>query len=877
MSQSAPYILQFFAAQPDHSIKLSSVEWSGISQRILRVFDKLEKTPIKFSKGSKNIIQILFVKNANLQNKRFYYNLCHTKELRIIKPILGAEDKSEHSEYTLCPIITIGVHDIMSIYEEAPGLDFEPQTANWREQREQNKFLYTLRLDHRVKFLDSSIWHRYISLNSPHGLAGERALAANDFEHRLEKLLAKIIGYYEQGLYESVAAVTTLEFQCRMLLNSFIDKAGDRGHHEAVTPFKFHSETVMAEKCERILQFMNKEREGGTRLSDLKWNLLMVDDHSNTPLSSIHLEDKKQALEHEKQPSETNPELINKKELIEQLLSAAGTGGNPRVNLQIGDCTKGASKIIWQGIEALKKQTPSFDIILLDYLLGESEISKALKAYGHEFLLEMATVSENGAKLRRGPAGRFWIYPISSFPNAFTDKLRQLNIDGSNRQWFIANGGDPISTPELFCSNFYRLILRQITEYYLHEVALEHWTGQFIGIGDKDVWCQQVKLQIGIEKQKADILGNYRDSSLFLERIDSFLDNQLQYKGFWDILEKWTDTVAKYEKGQSVSSLLAQLHQHKTEGSAHSAVFRLLENQAIRFVEDAEAKLINTAFQQKESGETEVIFSHKSLYDFPKHLGREFPGITKLDLSENKLTTLPPEIIDLEKLTYLNLESNTQLETFPANAILDSKINLRYLNLKNTAIAKILGEESFANTTLRIRALLNQIICSGYDASNAPKKNPPDKTINVFISYSHVAKEKMLRLITHLTQLQREYPGINLWYDDQIPLGSEWDKEIKYQLQNAHIVLLLIDADFMASTYIHDKEVPTALERWKKGECDVIPIYLGACDIASSIRQFQGLPGGPNTPISTYASQDEAWAIVARGIRRKVENLLSQK
>ncbi|MBX2929724.1 MAG: TIR domain-containing protein [Saprospiraceae bacterium] len=876
MSQSAPYTLQFFAAQPDHTIKRSIAEWSGISQQILRAFDKLEKHPVKFSEGSKNIIQILFVKNANLQNKQFYYNLCHTDALRIIKPLLGAKDESLSEKYAPYPIITIGVHDIMSIYEEAPGLDFEPQTANWREQREQNKFLYKLRLDHRVKFLDASIWHRYIALNSLHDPTDEHTPASPDFDHRIEKLLGKIIGYYEQGLYESVAAVTTLEFQCRMLLNSFIDKAGDRGHHEAVTPFKFHSEAVMEGKCERILQFMQQEREGGTRLSDLEWNLLMVDDHSNTPLSSIHLEDETQ-----EQPLEARTELINKKELIEQLLRMgqdASIGGSPAIKIPEYGYTAGGTGIIKKGIEKLKEK--SFDIILLDYLIGQSEINPTLKAYGHEFLLEMTTVAENGANLRRGPAGHFWIYPISSFPNAFTDKLRQLNIDGSNRQWFIANGGDPISTPELFRINFYRLILRQITEYYLHEVALERWTGQFIGIGDKDVWCQQVKLQIGIEKQKVDILGNYRDSSIFLKKIDSFLEEQQHYKDFWNLLEEWTDTIAKYEKGQSVSFLLTQLRQHNAKDSAYAAVFRLLEDQAIRFVEDSEAKLIDTASKQKESGKTELIFSHKSLYDFPKHLGTVFPRITKLNLSDNKLVVLPKEIIDLKDLTHLDLENNTQLEKIPAQAILEGKINLRYLQLKNTAIADNLklGQQAFANTTSNIKNLLEQIIAGGYDSSDTLEEKTHGKKIDVFISYSHKAKDKKDRLVTHLAQLKRDFPGIELWEDGQILPGKEWDDNIKQKLRTADIVLLLIDADFMASTYIHNTEVPAAFERWKEKKCTVIPIYIGPCYMGNSpITQFQGLPGGPNTPISSYVNQEEAWLTVARGICRAIEQLLPKK
>jgi hypothetical protein len=110
------------------------------------------------------------------------------------------------------------------------------------------------------------------------------------------------------------------------------------------------------------------------------------------------------------------------------------------------------------------------------------------------------------------------------------------------------------------------------------------------------------------------------------------------------------------------------------------------------------------------------------------------------------------------------------------------------------------------------------------------------------------------------------------------PLGKtirqEWKDEISQHLETAHLILLLISADFLASDYCYDIEMRRALERNERGEAAVIPIILRKVDNWESapFSKLQCLPKD-GKPITSWTDRDEAWADVARGIRLAIRRL----
>lgn len=115
--------------------------------------------------------------------------------------------------------------------------------------------------------------------------------------------------------------------------------------------------------------------------------------------------------------------------------------------------------------------------------------------------------------------------------------------------------------------------------------------------------------------------------------------------------------------------------------------------------------------------------------------------------------------------------------------------------------------------------------------------------IGLFISYSHKDKEQYIPEILNYVN-EQNCSKIEIWYDDKISPGNEWDEAIKSKLNSADIVLLLLSQSFLMSKYVKENELSVALKRHKSGACRVIPIFVRKCflDNYPEIKDLQGLP-----------------------------------
>ena len=152
------------------------------------------------------------------------------------------------------------------------------------------------------------------------------------------------------------------------------------------------------------------------------------------------------------------------------------------------------------------------------------------------------------------------------------------------------------------------------------------------------------------------------------------------------------------------------------------------------------------------------------------------------------------------------------------------------------------------------------------------KPNSPGST-ELFYSYAHEDEPLLGELLKHLGMLKR-LGVIRDWHDRQITAGSEWKGQIDRHLDASGVILLLVSPDFIASDYCWDVELTRALERHDRGEARVIPVLLRPVD------SWQDAPFGElgvaptdGRPVTSWPNQDEAFADVARHIRRAVEEL----
>jgi len=148
--------------------------------------------------------------------------------------------------------------------------------------------------------------------------------------------------------------------------------------------------------------------------------------------------------------------------------------------------------------------------------------------------------------------------------------------------------------------------------------------------------------------------------------------------------------------------------------------------------------------------------------------------------------------------------------------------------------------------------------------------------VTVFFSYSHNDESLRDELAKHLKLLERTNV-IDAWHDRAIPVGSEWNKAIKTELNEADIILLLISADFLASDYIWDVEVKTAMERHEANDAVVVPVVLRECAwFDAPFGKLQGLPKDAK-PVATYPNMDEPFTFITNHIKKAAKAIRAQK
>src|SRR5437868_10079139 len=101
----------------------------------------------------------------------------------------------------------------------------------------------------------------------------------------------------------------------------------------------------------------------------------------------------------------------------------------------------------------------------------------------------------------------------------------------------------------------------------------------------------------------------------------------------------------------------------------------------------------------------------------------------------------------------------------------------------------------------------------------------------IAIYYASAPEDRLLRerLEKHITLLK--YLGfVSTWHQRELLAGSDWASEIDARLETAHIILLLVSVDFLASGYCYGAELAKALQKHREGTARVIPILLRPVD-----------------------------------------------
>jgi hypothetical protein len=141
--------------------------------------------------------------------------------------------------------------------------------------------------------------------------------------------------------------------------------------------------------------------------------------------------------------------------------------------------------------------------------------------------------------------------------------------------------------------------------------------------------------------------------------------------------------------------------------------------------------------------------------------------------------------------------------------------------------------------------------------------------INVFVSYSHKDYDWLKKVQTQFKALGNIGIKINLWDDTQIKAGDKLYAEIKKTLAETKVAILLVSADFLASEFIANDELPSLLKAAEHYGTKILPVILKPCLFMQhpKLSNFQSI-NDPSRPLSSMSEseQDQVFVDLANRI-----------
>lgn len=154
---------------------------------------------------------------------------------------------------------------------------------------------------------------------------------------------------------------------------------------------------------------------------------------------------------------------------------------------------------------------------------------------------------------------------------------------------------------------------------------------------------------------------------------------------------------------------------------------------------------------------------------------------------------------------------------------------------------------------------------SGSTVLSTPTDPLPKK--RAFISYAHDDSTYLDRFEVHLKgTFNNDRERFVVWSDRDIQDGDLWQQEIEHALESASVAVLLVSADFLASTFIRDYELPVLLRHAKEKKVKLLIFVLNPCSIKKNADlmayQIVNDPDGSFGKLD-YHDRESAWCELA--------------
>lgn len=318
-------------------------------------------------------------------------------------------------------------------------------------------------------FLDSSIWHRHVSIKKKgydpiEELAPDLAEElAPDLAEKLAELLSQVLKWHQEGRYSALVAHEYLDFAIQQFRSPRLARIGREkrrgtGHAHFVPTHGFQSEDKMKIKADGFQSSLAK-KDISTRWP---FRCLVLDDFVCKELTAQKWK-----------PSHyiSEPKTKTKSDIIKSNLGLKPPcepgHETPCSECEFFCCVKSVD----EALEQLKQKATMYDVIFLDYLLGPiGQTQDQSRDLGTSLVDELEPPETDGPKDKQmgdyleGPFGHFWIFPISTFTSAFASEFSSGNIQNIGTRCYLVWGADPVCTPELFNYQFLQLAATMINQ-----------------------------------------------------------------------------------------------------------------------------------------------------------------------------------------------------------------------------------------------------------------------------------------------------------------------------------------------------------------------------------------------------------------------------
>lgn len=133
---------------------------------------------------------------------------------------------------------------------------------------------------------------------------------------------------------------------------------------------------------------------------------------------------------------------------------------------------------------------------------------------------------------------------------------------------------------------------------------------------------------------------------------------------------------------------------------------------------------------------------------------------------------------------------------------------------------------------------------------------------HIFISYSYQDIEFADRLAKNLDVALKKY-GMSTWMDRSLIDGSPFTDEIEKALDSSVLVVALTSPNFLASNYVHGKELPEILKRYENGVVDLtwIPVETSAVEQTELVNVRSLI--SPKFPLETQSKSEQTKSFVS--------------